>query len=208
MRFPISDLVKRYAFLDPASGKTNQKVKRLRARSAIACIGLDYLWRIYVLYTWAARVSPSKIIEQTLWVNEEFHPTIFGVESNAQQYLFATQIEQAARAKGQHFPIAYVDQSSMVHKENRIRSVLEPVIFQGRLCTQESQIEAEGELSAFPTGRTVDIVDAIASAIALAPPMRIKRVLNSEAEELASILRKKGASPREIYQKTGLGAPV
>ncbi len=96
----------------------------------------------------------------------------------------------------------------MVHKENRIRSVLEPVIFQGRLCTQESQIEAEGELSAFPTGRTVDIVDAIASAIALAPPMRIKRVLNSEAEELASILRKKGASPREIYQKTGLGAPV
>jgi hypothetical protein len=192
-----------YAFLDPASGKkmSGQAVKKTRARSAIIVAAVDSLYRIFVLHTWADQVSPSRIRDKVLEINGQFRPRVFGIESSAQQFLFADLVGAEARRLGQRLNLAAVDQPTNVFKDDRIRNTIEPLAQTGRLFIQEDQVELEQELRGFPTARTKDLVDALASCINLAPKPRPRKERDQEADELASYLRAQGMSASYIEQR-------
>jgi len=181
----------RIGFTDPASGKT--ALKKVRARQAIIIIASDWLQRIFVLYTWAGRIPTSRYLDKIIKVNEDYHPRVFGIEANAMQSLFADLVTEAAKQRYKRLTFMPVHQPTKVDKDFRIRTTIEPVINDGRLFTRENQVELIGELRSFPTGLTKDLVDCLASAIALVPrrPMPVQQ--NEEAEALASYLRNTGA---------------
>lgn len=198
-KVPLEQLTERYAFCDPSGGK--RAIKRTKARSAIVVVAQDSLSRFFVLHAWGDAVSTDTLIERILDVQERYQPRVFGVEANAMQSLFSDALLREARFMGKKVPIRGIHQPTKVNKEFRIRSVLQPIIADGRLFTQQHQIDLYNEISAFPTGATCDIVDALASAIALASPPRTRRQRDTEVDSLASYLRQSGADPREIEKR-------
>ena len=195
----LDELSNRYAFCDPSGGK--RAVKRTKARSAIVVVAQDTLSRFFVLHAWGDAVSTDTLIDTILDVQEKYQPRVSGIEANAMQSLFADALLREARFKGKKVPIRGIHQTTKVNKEFRIRSILQSVIADGRLFTQQHQIDLYNEISSFPTGATCDIVDALASAIALAPPPRTRRQRDGEVDNLASYLRQSGAHPREIEKR-------
>ena len=187
-----------YAFLDPAGGKRTQIVKKVRARSAIVVVGADYLQRIFVLYTWADRASTPEIIEKVFEVQEHFQSRRFGCEANAQQSLFSDALAYVAKSKAKTLNLVPVVQDTKVTKEFRIRSVLQPVIGNGRLFLQANQHELRTEITAFPTGMTVDIVDALASAVALVPRITRQELDHRAEGQLEAYLRDSGMSDEQM----------
>lgn len=200
MNLPLDDLQERYAFCDPASSK-KEVVKRVRSRSAIVVIAIDSISRIFVLLAWADRCSTDKLIDRIFEVGEAYKPRIFGCEANAMQSLFADAVRREARLSQRKLALTSVNQSTKVDKDFRIRAALQPVIANGRLFIQPHHHEARNEITAFPMSPTKDIIDALASAIALAPQRRIRQQRDAETENLARYLRQSGASPRHIDQR-------
>lgn len=197
----ISDLTV-IAFTDPAGGKSSTaKLKRTSARSSIIVIGSDHLCRIFVLHTWAERCPTDVYVEHIYKVNDDFHPKMFGVESNAMQTLFGDMLARESRALKKRVPFVPVPQPTRVDKRWRIRTSLQPVIAEGRLFLQENQLELKAELSTFPMSPTVDLVDGLASAVNLAPRRTAATVKNEAVDALADYLRRSGAAPSYIQQR-------
>jgi hypothetical protein len=190
--------LERYGFTDPASGKG--RLKRVRARQAIVIIATDWLTRIFVLHTWAGRIPTSRYLDKIIKVCDDYRPKSFGIEANAMQSLFADCVRDAAKKRAKRIAFLSVTQPTKVDKDFRIRTVLEPVIADGRLFMMEGQTELEGELRSFPTGLTKDLVDCLASAIALVPRRPLPVQHSEEAEQLAAYLRNTGA-PTWYVQK-------
>jgi len=180
-----------FGFTDPASGKT--RLKRVRARQAIIVIAADWLQRIYVLHTWAGRIPTSRYLDKIIKTCDDYRPKRFGIEANAMQSLFADLVTDAAKQRMKRIAFISVTQPTRIDKDFRIRTVLEPVIADGRLFIQESQVELEGELRSFPTGLTKDLVDCLASVITLVPRRPLPVQQSEEADQLAKYLRNTGA---------------
>jgi hypothetical protein len=195
----LDGLTDRYAFLDPASGKT--QIKRTRARSAIIVIAADPMNRIFVLYAWADRVSTDRIIKQVLQVQEAYAPRLFGCEANAQQSLFADALKLKARDMQRRLPLVPVMQPTKLDKDFRIRAALQSVIADGRLFMQAGQHELRDELLTFPMSPTKDLVDALASAVTMAPTRRTGRQRSSERDALARYLRESGVAASLIERR-------
>jgi len=188
----VSDL-SIYAFLDPAGGKRGA-IRSTRAKSAIVVIGVDDLERIFVLYTWADRAATEKIVERVFQANARWHPKRFGCEANAQQSLFADSLSYAAKFKGQAIALYPVMQPTKVTKEFRIRTILQPIISEGRLFLQPHMHELRTELQSFPMGTTVDLVDALASVCTLVPSRSTQRRCDEEQDYLQQYLQESGLS--------------
>lgn len=190
--------LERLAFTDPASGKA--ALKRIRARQAIVVIAHDWLQRVFVLHVWAGRIPTSRYLNKILKVNEDYRPKQFGIEANAMQSLFADLVTDAAKRRAKRMSFIPVTQPTRIDKNFRIRTVLEPVIADGRLFITKTQVTLQGELRSFPTGLTKDIVDCLASVIALIPRRPLPIQQSQEADQLASYLRNTGA-PSWYVQK-------
>jgi hypothetical protein len=190
--------LERFGFTDPASGKG--RLKKVRARQAIVVIASDWLQRIFVLYTWAGRIPTSRYLDKIIKVCDDYQPKRFGIEANAMQSLFADLVTDAAKKRMKRLSFIPVMQPTRIDKDFRIRTVLEPVVADGRLFMMEKQVELEGEIRSFPTGLTKDLVDCLASAITLVPRRPLPQQQSEEAEQLASYLRNTGA-PSWYIQK-------
>ncbi len=200
MKISLDDFSERYAFCDPASGK-KEIVKSIRSRSAIVVIVIDSISRIFVLLAWAARCSTDKLIERIFEVSEAYKPRIFGCEANAMQSLFADAVRREARMSHRKLALTSISQSTKVDKFFRIRAAVQPVIAHGRLFIQPHQHELRNEVTSFPMSPTYDLIDALASAIALAPQRRIRQQRDAELDNLARYLRQSGASPTHIERR-------
>lgn len=186
-------------FADPASGKV--RVKRARARQAIIGIASDWLERVYVIYSWAGRLPASKFRDKIIDAYEQWKPRLFGIESNAMQSLFADLVRDEARRRIGAMRIVGVDQPTRIEKDFRIRMAIEPVIYDGRLFIPPKHDELLTELRGFPTARTKDLVDALASAISLMPKKARVQQKEDEIEQLAAYLRRSGMPPHLIEQR-------
>lgn len=195
---PIEQL-QHYAFLDPASGK--QVMKRVLARSAIVVVGVDALTRIFVRYAWADRVSPSKILDKVFEVNDRFKPRRFGCEANAQQSLFAGSILHDAKWRNKRIPISPIYQPTNLDKDFRIRTLIQPVMAQGRLFLADEHYELKLEVQSFPLSALKDLIDALASVIDMVPKQATGRQNTAEIEELAAHLRASGVPPHLIERR-------
>lgn len=196
----LADLWFKVAFCDPASGK-REIIRRTRARSAIIVVGADALTRLFVLFAWADRCSTDTLIEKILSTQEQFHPNIFGIEANAMQSLFADAVGREARDKHKTLPLVPVTQPTKIDKDWRIRTTLQPPIGEGRIFIQPTQYELKAEMLSFPMTPTKDLIDALASAVALIPHQGTRRDFDSEAQQLAQYLRDSGAPASYIEQR-------
>lgn len=197
--FPLSSLVDTVAFCDPAGNK-RLEIKRVRARAAIVVVGQDALSRIYVLHTWADRCSAGQLTERIFKVQEDFRPRTFGVEANAMQALYGEMVAREAKFKSLRLPLNPVTQPTKVDKDWRIRSVLQPIIGNGRLCIQPHQYELLAEVTTFPMSTLKDLIDALASAVALLRKVTVPQVRRHEHEALLAYLRATAAPPWYIEQ--------
>lgn len=196
----LDDLPDRYAFCDPASSKKDGELKMVKARSAIITITHDWLGRIFVLEAWAKRCSTDDLIERIYRTHDTWALKSFGIEANAMQSLFSEAVARDARLRGKQLPIRPIHQPTRVQKPWRIRTILQPVIASGRLFVPDSFTELRTEIAAFPLSPMVDMVDALASAIAMMPKRPLKRQSDEEVESLLSYLRKTGAPPHVIEE--------
>lgn len=188
-------------FCDPAAGKKGKRVASSKCQSAIAGVAQDALGRVIVLFAWAKVATTDELIEKIFETNRLFAPDRFGVEANAMQELFADSLAREARSRGEWLKVVPVQQSTRVDKLWRIRSTIQPVIGAGRLVVGEQQLELRSQLEAFPLGRWLDLVDALASAIALMPKRMVLRQRDAELDDLAAYLRATGAAPSEIERR-------
>lgn len=117
------------------------------------------------------------------------------------QSLFADVVQDTALRQMKRLPIIGVNQTTKVEKDFRIRAAIEPVINSGRLFLLEKQSDLETELRGFPTAATKDIVDCLASAIALMPKRPKKAQRNEEIEQLAHYLRETGVPAHQIQRR-------
>ena len=108
---------------------------------------------------------------------------------------------EKAKAKLENVAMYPVYQPTKVEKTWRIRSVLEPVINDGRLFLQEDMTDLEAELRGFPTAEYKDLVDALASVIALVPRRAVKKQEDFEIESTLAYLRETGAPPHYIERR-------
>lgn len=192
-----------YAFTDPAGGKAkaaSAKHKKIRALQAAIVIAVDHLTRIFVIHTWAGRLSPSAYLDKLITICDNYNPKIFGIEANAMQSLFADLVHTEARRRlGPHKnKFLEVNQPTKIDKFFRIRTSLEPVINEGRLFVPEHMTELLADLRGFPTIQHIDRIDCLASAVALIPQRPVPQKTRDEADALASYLRNKGVPSHEI----------
>jgi hypothetical protein len=201
MRLKLDTIRDIIAFLDPAGRSKPGQLKKVRANAAIVIIGADDLRRIFVLECWKGRPGAVMMAKKVLELNEKWKPRIFGCEANAMQELYSDMLQHEAKREGQKLPLVAVSQSTAVEKPFRIRTTLQPVIGFGRLFVRADMFDLQNELTAFPMGQTVDLVDALASAVALVPP-RSQTVRRSEERDgLAAYLRERGTDPRAIESR-------
>lgn len=166
------NLWERVAHCDPASGKPGRQLGSGTARSALVSLGRDRLNRIFVLETWADRAHPDALARQIFAFQERWGHQRFGIEAAGQQNLFIGMVESQAQREGIALPLVRVQPSTHVHKVDRIMAAVAPVLHEGRLFIPRYGCEAlVAELQAFPSGDTVDLVDALAGALSLFSPI-------------------------------------
>lgn len=196
----LDTLSERYAFCDPASGKKERELRRIRARSAIVVVAQDAMSRIFVLHTWAARASTDELIEKMYEINDKFRPRVFGGEANGMQSLFQDAVMRDARLRGKNIPLQKVEQPTTTEKDTRIRHTIQPVIAAGRLFIRDDMTELKTEMEGFPLTPFKDLVDALASAIRLIPPATTRPERRNELDRLLAYLRATGAPATYIEQ--------
>lgn len=183
---PFAQLCKEtYAYLDPASGTTEQK-RANQARSAFCVVGIDDLARVFVLYSWADRISTTDIIDKVAELQLTYTPVLFGIESAGQQTLFASVVEHEILKRGIPINIEYHKPPTLIEKPERIRAAIQPLSKSGRLFYQPHQTLLIEESRAFPTPLTFDLIDSLAGAISLVPPRRLTSRIR-DASTLAGI---------------------
>lgn len=187
-----------YAYLDEASGQTVRRTKT--SQTAIVCASQDDLGRVFVLYTWAGRVRPTEIVGEVIRCHMMYHPKMFGIESNAQQNLFAQLLTELVHREGiRDFAPVYVKPPIDKTKVERIRNAVQPFMKTGRLFLRRHvHTELKREIDTFPTGQTNDLIDALAGVIALIPPLYEPRHDNTPQDAIRSYLRQLGLSEEEL----------
>lgn len=203
MHCRLDDLSAAVGYCDPASGKA-KTVRRVAARSAIVVIATDALTRVFVLYAWAGRVSTKALGEQLAEVYETWKPKLFGIESNGMQTAFGDALRLYLRERGLRVPLMPHHQPTKIDKDFRIRAALSPVVNNGRLFLQHSQVELQQELTNFPMTATKDLIDALASAVTLLPGRPAPVVRADEAAARLAYLRDSGA-PASYIQAVAEG---
>src|SRR5215468_2659836 len=179
-------------FCDPAAGK-NLQLKRVRARSAIVGLEQDLWGHIFVKVAWAERCSTDRLTDKIFEFNELFKPRTFGIEANAMQTLYGDMVAREAKFRSRRVPILEVHQKTTVEKDWRIRTVIQPLNNAGRLFLLDEHVELRAEIRNFPMTPTKDLVDALASAIKLLPPVHSRIERDSELDKRLAYLRESGA---------------
>jgi hypothetical protein len=194
----LSDLSPAVGFLDPHGGGT--ELKRVRSRAAIVIVRSDALGRVFVMHTWADRVSTDVLMTLVLDVAERHGVKTFGVEANGLQSLFAGAILRDAKLRSRQLPLVPVYQPTHRTKTNRIRDTLQPLLGAGRLFLQPGMHELRHEIATFPMNPRADLVDALASACHLLPPARARSEYDAAHEAKLRYLRATGASPAALQE--------
>jgi len=197
------------AYCDPASCRPKSELKGLTARSAIVVGAHDDLGRIFVVHAWAQRCATEELVEEIFRVHERWEP-FFGIEGAFMQNLFAESVGLIARERGIALKSRPIMLPRGVDKIARIKAVLQPAFAQGRLFFHPStQAALYSELSAFPRGRTVDLVDALAEMVKMVPKRRVQRDVREDRNRYRKQLLEEGVPPRLLQKAMAeLEAPM
>lgn len=164
---PDAGVVK--AIIDPAKLTRTLRIdpaiseKPGAARSAIVVDGQHKDERVFLLEAWAKRCQPSEMIEKAFEFNEKWKPEAWGVEAVAYQRILKPVIESECERRGIWVNVVLLYPDSKTKKENRIRGRIEPYQNRGLLWVHPTRHEEFlQEYRDFPTGMTLDMLDAFA----------------------------------------------
>ena len=143
-----------FQILDPCHSPTSGD-----ARSAVVTVGLTPTepFNIIVLDATAKKCSPKETIDMTYALYRKFNPVSCGIEVVGAQKAFFYWIP----TRHPDMAIRPLKTSTHKSKESRIRGFA-PYAEQGRLYVHRNQFALLEEWEAFPQGRTVDLLDALA----------------------------------------------
>lgn len=167
--------------------------------------GYDHHRRAFLMYAWAKRATTEEMRQQIFRVNHLYRPREIGVEANAQQSLFVYDVWDFARARGIRLPLSMKYQPSSVDKDFRVRTAINPRLSNGQLFFHPSLTEAIHEVQAFPMSPLKDIVDAIASWLAMIPPPIPKRAVDDELAGRLEYLRSTPGVPLDYIARVARG---
>ena len=160
----VPKLSKIYTFVDPAIS-----LRQEADYSAIVTIGVTRSNEIYVLDVFQKRVEPDELISNILRIWEEFKPNTIGIETVQFQKMLALEIKKQMRIQWKFFHIHEMKPTG--EKESRIKATLQPRYSSGVIYHKdgwENISELELELIKFPNGKHDDMIDALASCVAMA----------------------------------------
>lgn len=195
---PLADLGDIVAFVDPASGRAKSKITS--SRSADVVVAQDDLGRIFVLHAYAGRLTTTAHTDRIFNLVTDFHPRVIGIDASAMQSLYADALMREAKQRVARLPLQPIKMPTAVDKFARTRSILQPVIAHGRLFVQATQRDLWQELEAFPGGLTVDLVDALAQAVALLRKISVKVADAHDRDAHLEYLRNTGAPDWYVAQ--------
>lgn len=155
-RIPISSL-RRTIRCDPAISE-----KAGAARSAVVVDGVASDERVYLLEAWAKRCQPFEMIEKIFQLWEEYQPDAVGIESVAYQRILKPVIERECERRGIWINVVELKPDTRERKLNRIRGKLQPYLERGLIWVRKDMEEFLDEYVTFPSGATLDILDAFA----------------------------------------------
>lgn len=156
-----------------------------RCRHSIVVIGLSSSGDYYLLDCWAAHASYDAYIAKIYELAAKWGLRKFGLETVAAQKYLAYHIEYRNRIESRTLRIIPLkgeveapDGTLTKKKEWRIRNVLSPIFESGRFFTQRKFQDFLGEYSSFPSGKFVDILDAMAYV-----PQMLKTPMNEKLNQ-------------------------
>jgi len=154
---PIRDL-SRSIRVDPAISE-----KPGAARSAIVVDGVYRDERIFLLETWAKRCQPFEMIDKIFELAAKWNCTDIAIEAVVYQKILKPVIEAEAERRGIWLNVIDVKPDTKEKKENRIRGRVQPLLERHLIWVNENEHQNFcEELEDFPTGSTLDILDAFA----------------------------------------------
>jgi len=198
-RIKLDELRERYFFVDPAGEKTI--LRRVASESAYVGVAVDDIGRIFVIEDFAGRCSTEQLVDKIYAVNDRWHPTRIGIEEVGTQQLFVAMVRRDARLTKRPMPIVGVAQPTRQDKDFRIRTILQPIIADGRLFILKGSMALRQDIAVFPSSIKKDRIDALASCIRMVPPRRANRDRDLELESRLSYLRESGVSAEQILDE-------
>lgn len=196
----MEDLLERYAYVDPASGKKERELRRVRARSSIVVVAPDSWGRVFVLSTWVERCTTDKLISMMYETHATWKLRVLGGEANGMQSIFQDAIMRDAKLRGVALPLAKIYQPTNIDKDTRIRNILHPLLHDGRLFIRDDMVELKTEMGGFPTTPFKDCVDALACAIKMIPPRPTRAEKRGNIDAHLEYLKQTGAPAWYIEQ--------
>lgn len=203
MQLDLDLINPRYMWLDPASGKRDERIRSVRARSAIVVVGTSLDHKVWVLDAWAKRAGTAEMVSVFMDMFQRWWPIVAGFEDMGQQSLLTDPLYQEAEKRGLSVPLSPTKVNTKVEKNWRIRAQLQPLIGHGRLMINRRLLELKREITNFPMATMKDLIDALAGACSLVPPPRTRHRMSQEQRDLARYLRETGASPSDIEHAMG-----
>ena len=188
-RYLLSDL-ERFSMVDPGltSGRDAGQSSRARARTAVVTVGLTPAQPFDVVIL-SARAQHTTPLELLTFVWEEYQrwdPLVVGIETAVAQITFFYWIPTVYP----NLPLRKLKGDTHRSKETRIRSVLATLGEQRRIVIHRSMVDFIGEWESFPSGQTVDLLDALAYGPQIwAPPIMEDEELEEGEEEWAAANR-------------------
>lgn len=153
-----------YTFIDPAISQ-----KQEADYTAIVTIGITNRNDIYILDIFREKVEPDELIENVLRIADEWKPNTIWIETVQFQKMLALELKKQMKLRNKMYHI--YEMSPTGEKNARIKSVLQPryslmTVFHNR--DDENNFNFEAELLKFPNWKHDDMIDSLASCIAMA----------------------------------------
>lgn len=150
--------MRKFIAVDPAISDKDQA-----CNSAIAVVGVDHLYRKWLLKIWTKRVQPIKLIDTLFSLSVHFDVETVGFEAIAFQRALRFFITQEMERRGQYLNVREF-KTARISKNERIRG-LQPYFENGEIYIVNQQDHGMQqfleEYRGFPTGSLVDALDAV-----------------------------------------------
>jgi predicted phage terminase large subunit-like protein len=150
----------KYILVDPAIS-----LEKEADYTAMVVVGIDHFGYWYILDIFRDRVTPSQLISQIFYLNEQWRPLDIGVEDVAFQKTLQYSLHEEMRKRDIYLPLREV-KPQLRSKDERIRG-LQPLYANGMIYHNKDLVYneyLEDELMRYPRARHDDIVDAFSYA--------------------------------------------
>ena len=149
--------VNTFMFIDPAISQADTA-----DFTGVVVVHVDYEKRWYVSYARRHKITPTQILDLIFSLNEQFKPTVIGIESVAYQKALFYFLHEEMRRRDVLLPIKDVVPPTTKTKQMRILSLVPRLEF-GHMFFNQGLQDLELEMMQFPRGVHDDLIDALAS---------------------------------------------